>query len=197
MRTGRPRNMAESDTRSSAGIQHGQQPLPPRRDRSRLAAALAGAGSPPNTRSRRRREPRQRRRHLLCPLDVPLSLGEPAHGPCAQLRDHRCDRPGAAAARPPGAAPDGLGRLRSSGGECRDRAGRGSRRLDRCQHRPDAGPAAAPRPLDRLGPGSGHLPRRLLPLDPVAVPPVPRGGPGLPQRGHGQLGSDRSDRAGQ
>ncbi len=129
------------------------------------------------------------------PVDVPLPLGEPAHGPCAQLRDHRCDRPGAAHARPGGAAADGLGCLRPAGRERGDRAGRRPRRLDRPQHRLDAHPAAAAGPLDRLGAGSGHLPRRLLPLDPVAVPAVPRRRPGLSEGGHRELGPGGPDGA--
>ena len=53
-----------------------------------------------------------RRRRLLCPVDVSIPLGDAAHGSCAQLRDHRCDCPGAADARPTGAASDGMGCLR-------------------------------------------------------------------------------------
>ena len=42
-----------------------------------------------------------------------------------------------------------------------------------------------------------HLRPGVLPLDPVAVPEVPRAGPGLPQVLAGQLVPQRPDRAGQ
>ena len=62
---------------------------------------------------------------------------------------------------------------------------------------PHEGAAAAPRHQLRLGARAGHLPARLLPLEPVAVHPHVRARPGLPAALDGELVPDRPDRAGQ
>ena len=49
----------------------------------------------------------------------------------------------------------------------------------------------------RLGPGAGHLRPRILSLGAVVLYPPVRKGPGLQEKGRGQLVRDRPDRAGQ
>ena len=160
-------------------------PLQPDISGAEMATALAGAGTGPNARAQCRAF-----REFLCPVDVPLSLREPAHGACAQLRHYRCHRPLDAPKGQAGVASHGLGCLWTSSRKCRHRAGCGSSRLDRPQHRPDARATAAFGLIDRLVARSGDLPQRLLPLDPVAVFAISQRRSGVPQRSHRQLGPD-------
>ena len=59
--------------------------------------------------------------------------------------------------------------------------------VDVREHRADAPPVPLDGDSDRLGAGDRHLRPVLLPLEPVAVPQVVRGGTGLPRRGARQL----------
>ena len=59
------------------------------------------------------------------------------------------------------------------------------------------GPVAAPGDQLRLGPRAGHLPARLLPLEPVAVHAHVRAGPGISAPLDGELVPRRQHRAGQ
>ena len=56
---------------------------------------------------------------ILCPGNVPLSLGADSHGPCAQLHHRRRGGPVQAHAGLQRPAPHGLGRLRHARGKCR------------------------------------------------------------------------------
>ena len=65
------------------------------------------------------------------------------------------------------------------------------------EHRAHEGPAAAARDQLRLVARAGHLPARLLQVEPVAVPADVRARPRLPEAVDGELVSELPDRAGQ
>ena len=134
---------------------------------------------------------RQRRGHgpaqVLRARDAPLPVGRAAHGAPQELRGRRRGRPLPPPHRPPRPAPDRLRRVRAAGREPRDQDRRAPARLDRRVDRP------VPAPVPRVG-GLVRLVARVrdqrsarLPLDPVAVPALPRARAGLPQGGGGQL----------
>ena len=79
-------------------------------------AALAGGVERPRL-LRRARRAAGGRAQILRAGDVPLPLREDPHGACAQLHARRRGGALQAGARPPGDAPDGLGRLRPAGRE--------------------------------------------------------------------------------
>ncbi len=121
------------------------------------------SGAPPGTAADVfRADNRSRSAQILCAGDVPLSVGAPAHGPCAQLRHGRRGRPLQARARLQRAAPHGLGRLRPAGRERRHGARRRSGGLDLRQHRRHARRAEAAGPVDRLVARVRHLRSGLL-----------------------------------
>ncbi len=115
-----------------------------------------------------------------------------AHGPPPWLHRHRHLCPLSADDRPQRAVHDGLRRLRS--------ARRAVRRADRPapgyhhqrQHRQHAPPTAPPRAQPRPPPQHQHHRPRLLPLDPVDLPPNlqrlvrPRAEQGAPRRRSGR-----------
>ena len=91
-------------------------------------------------------------------------------------------------------APDGLRRVRPAGGERRHPRGRPPARRDRAQHRVDPRADGAHGLGDRLGPRPRHARARVLPLDAMALPPLLRARPRLPQGGAGQVVPERPDR---
>ena len=93
------------------------------------------------------------------------------------------------------AAADGLGRLRAARRERGDGQQRAARQVDLRQHRLHEEAAQVPGLRHRLGPRARHLPARVLPLEPVAVPAHAGAGPGLQDHRRGELGPGRSDRA--
>ena len=134
---------------------------------------------------------------VLLPRDVRVPLGPRARRPRAQLhhRRHRRAREAAAGVQRPASLR--LGRVRLAGGERRDQERHPSRDLDARQHRAHEGAAAAPRHQLRLGARAGHLPARLLPLEPVAVRPHVRARAGVSAPIDRELVSELSDGAGQ
>ena len=140
---------------------------------------------------------RRQRRTPLRVGHVPVPLGRPAHGPRRGLRHGRCRLPLLAPVRLRRHAPDRLGLLRPAGRERRHQAQRPPRRVDLRQHRHPGRQLQALRDLRRLGPPPAHLGPGVLPLDPVAVHPLLRKGPGLPQEPPGELVPEGPDRAGQ
>ena len=134
-------------------------------------------------------------RKVLLPVDVPVPERTAAHGARAQLHDRGRDRPAPEDAGTKRAPADGLGRLRTAGGECRHGQGRRPGRLDPRQHRLYAAPVAVTGLWHRLEPGACHLRAGVLPLEPVALPAPAGEGACLPDDRHGQLGSARPDGA--
>ena len=100
-----------------------------------------------------------------------------------------------AAARPRGAAPDGLRRVRPAGRERRDPRGRPSARGDRAQHRRDPPPDEADGLVDRLVARAVDRRPRVLPLDAVDLPAAVRARPGVQEGLAGQVVPGRPDRA--
>ena len=117
----------------------------PAGDRGEVAAGLgrrAGVRGPEPRPGRARGAPEQDVRGR----DAPLPVGRASHGACAQLHDRRRARSPAPAARDPGAAPDGIRRLRSA---CRERGDQG-----RCATRarsPSANIATIREQMQRMG----------------------------------------------
>ncbi len=138
---------------------------------------------------------RRRSRGLLRPGDAALPERRAAHGPSQELRARRRGRALQPPHRQEGPAPDGLRRLRPAGGEQRDQdrrpPARRDGRLDRLL------PAPVPRVghLDRLDARVRHARAALLQMDPVAVPAAVQARARLQERGLGQLGPGRGDRA--
>ena len=136
-------------------------------------------------------------REALRADDVPLPERRPAHG---SRRGFRAARRGGAllvAARLRGAEPDGLRLLRAERRERRDPRQRAPGDVHLRQHRHLDRVVQEVRHQLRLEPDPEHLGPGVLPLDPVAVPEVPRARAGLPQGEPGQLVPGRPDRAGQ
>ena len=129
--------------------------------------------------------------------DVPLPERRPAHGPRRGVRAARRGRALLVAEGLRGAEPDGVRLLRTERRERRDPRQRAPRDVHLRQHRHLDGVLQEVRHQLRLEPHPEHLRPRLLPLDPVAVPAVPRARAGLPQGEPGQLVPGRPDRAGQ
>ena len=158
-----------------------------------MAARLGGrAGlrrAQPRPRRGARREQDVRRR------DAPVPLGRAPHGAHAQLHDRRRARAPAAPPRRPGAAPDGLRRLRPARRERRHPRGGPPAAGDRAQHRVDPRADAPHGVGDRLVARALDARARVLPLDAMALPAVLREGPRLPQGGARQVVPERPDRA--
>ena len=91
-------------------------------------------------------------------------------------------------------APDGLRLVRPTGGERGHPRGRSSPRDRRAEHRAHPDRDEAPGLGHRLGPRDLRARGRVLPLDPVAVPEVLRGGPGLPESRTCPVVPERPDR---
>ena len=119
--------------------------------------------------------------------DAPVPLGRAPHGPPEELLGRRRRRPLPPPQRPPRHAPDGLRRVRPPRREPRDQDRRAPARLDRRLDRGLPAPDARVGDLDRLVARVRHQRSALLPLDPVALPALPRARPRVPQGGRGQL----------
>ena len=117
---------------------------------------------------------------VLLPRDVRVSVGARPRGPRAQLHHRRRDGTHQADARLQRAASVRLGRLRPAGRERRDQGRHPPRDVHPRQHRAHEGPAAAARHQLRLGARAGHVRRRVLQVEPVALHPDVREGAGLP-----------------
>ena len=153
-------------------------------------AGLGGAGPVP----RRRRLPAG---EALRADDVPLPERGPAHGSRRGLRPARRGGALLVAAGLRGAEPDGLRLVRAERRERRDPRQRAPGHVHLRQHRDVDRVVPEVRHQLRLEPDVQHLRPRVLPLDPVAVPAVPRARAGLPQGEPGQLVPGRPDGAGQ
>lgn len=155
-----------------------------------VAAAVGGAEP-----LRGGRGPRGHQAAQVHARHVPLPLRRPPHGARRGLRDRRRRR---ALLVPEGLqrpASDRVGLLRPARRERGHQAQRPPRRVDVQEHR-DAGELVqALRHLLRLVATPAHQRRGVLPLEPVAVHPLLRAGPGLPQGRPGQLVPAGPDRA--
>ncbi len=94
-------------------------------------------------------------------------------------------------------AADGLGCVRPAGRKRRHAKRRAAGQMDARQHRLHEAPAQIAGAGDRLATRSGHLRSGVLPLEPMAVPADARGRHRLSAHRRRELGSGRSDRAGQ
>ncbi len=157
-----------------------------------MAAAL-GCG-PRNVCGRARN---LRQAQVLRAGDAALPQRPVAHGTRAQLLHWRRARPPHVDARLQRAASHGVGCLWAAGRERRAQAQYPSARVDALEHRRHEGADGAARPGLRLGHRGHHLPARVLPLEPVVLPPHVREGPGLPQKEQGELVPGVRHRAGQ
>ena len=175
----------------SEEISCGRRALRPPAGGAQVGGGLGGAGALPERPQRHQPPP------LLRPRHVPLPLGRPAHGPPGGVLGRRRDRQAQVDAGLQRAAPDRLGRLRPAGRERGHQARGPPQALDLPEHRRPAGHLPPAGDLVRLVAGADHLRPGLLPLDPVAVPPLLRARPGLPQGLAGQLVPQRPDGAGQ
>ena len=128
---------------------------------------------------------------------VPVPQRRPAHGPCRGDRAARRDRAVLVAARLRGAQPDGLGLVRVARGERRDPQQRAPGGVHLRQHRDPVRVVPAVRVGFDWTRRLQHQRPGVLPVDPVAVPEVPRARAGLPQEQPGELVPERPDRAGQ
>ena len=142
-----------------------------------------------------RRARGRRAAEVLLPVHVPVPERPPAHGPRAQLHDRRRARALHAHAGMQRPAADGLGRLRPAGRERRDRERRAARAVDAREHRAHEGPAQVARLRHRLVARARDLRRRLLQVEPVAVPADAGTRHRLQDDRHGQLGPGGPDRA--
>ena len=123
--------------------------------------------------------PREQPAQILCARNVPLSLGQSAHGACAQLLHRRCFGQGQENAGLQRPAPHRLGRLRPA---CRKRCHQAQYppcQLDLFQHCQHARPDEAPWLQLRLGKRARHLPSRILPLGTALLHQIPGKGPAL------------------
>ena len=128
--------------------------------------------------------------------DVPLPVGRPAHRPLVHQDADRRARPLPAHERPQRLLPHRLRRLRAAGRERRHQERRPPgdwtmRNIEnmRRQFRTHGRDV-------RLGERGRHLPARLLPLEPVVLPALPRGRPGLSPDGARRLVPQGPGRAG-
>ena len=104
-------------------------------------------------------------------------------------------RPLPAHAREERPAADGLGRLRPARRERGHRQRRAAGEVDLRQHRLHAPAVEVARARDRLEPRARHLPARVLPLEPVAVPAHAREGHRLQDHRRRELGPGGPDGA--
>src|ERR1035438_7176020 len=153
---------------------YAREALRPYLDRIEVARALA---------ERRflqgRREFRQA--EVLRSGDAALPQRHAAHRPHTQLFDRRCAGPLQVDAWLQRAAPHGLGRLRTAGGERRHRQPAAAARVDHAEYRRDEEDPSPLRLQLRLGPRSLHLRARVLSLEPVVLPEDAGARPSLPQ----------------
>ena len=160
--------------------------------RSSRAGSACGSRSAPGTSTTRPTSA-----DLLRARDAAVPQRRAAHRPPQGLLGRRRGRALPPPHRPPRAAADGLRRLRAAGREPRDHDGPASARLDERGDRAVQAPVPRVGHLDRLVARVRHPRAALLPLDAVDLPAALRARPGLPQRGGGQVVSERPDRAGQ
>ena len=120
---------------------------------------------------------------VLFPDDVPVSQRGSAHR--TLVHDDGVGRQGPVPqdAGTQRVLPHRLRRLRAAGRERRDPARHPPISVDDGQHRADAGAAALDGGDVRLVAGGRHLPPRVLHVEPVVLPEVPRSRPGLPGDG--------------
>ena len=154
-----------------------------------------GIFATPNPSARQRRSGGQA--EILRAGDVPLSVGAHPYGPRPQLHDGRRGGAGEAGDGLCRAASDGLGRLRHAGRERGHRAQGPSQGLDLPEHRGDEGAIEVDGAVARLEPRDRDLRPGLLPAPAEDVPRFPARRPGRAAKIEGELGSGRSDGAGQ
>ena len=100
---------------------------------------------------------------------LPYPIGAAAHGARSQLLHWRRAGPLQVDGGRNVLHPDGVGRVRASGGECGAEKQHASARMDALEHRGHAAADAAPGPELRLADGDCHLPAGILPLEPVVL----------------------------
>jgi hypothetical protein len=105
----------------------------------------------------------------------PYPVGRHPHRPLVHHHADRRDRPLPPDARRERVPADRLRCVRSPGRERRDQEQHQPARLDDVEHRQHAAPAADDGRDVRLGGGGRHRRSRVLPLEPVVLPPVPEG----------------------
>ena len=188
---------ASARTRSDAPRSYplrrdGRPPLRPVRDRAPLAEGVGGRAHL-GGRQRLRRPTAE----VLRARDAAVPQRRAAHRAPEGLLRGRRRRALPSAHGTPGAAPDGLRRVRPARREPRDPHRPASPRVDRGGDRllPEAVPRVGH--LDRLDARVRHARAALLPLDAVDLPPAVQARPRVPQGVRGQLGPGRGDRAGQ
>ena len=132
---------------------------------------------------------------VLLPRDVRVPVGPGPRRTRPQLHDWRRRRPPEAHAGRQRPASVRMGCVRHAGRERRHQEQPAPGAVDARQHRAHEGAVAAPRHQLRVGPRTGHVPARLLPLEPVAVHPHVRARPGVSPALDRQLVPELPDRA--
>ena len=126
--------------------------------------------------------------------DAAVSVGRDAHGPRPRVLDHRRARPLCAQARIRRFASFRLGCLRASCRECRHQGGCPPGGAHSAQHRFLQGGRDLTGHLGGLVDRDHHLRSRVLPLEPVVLPPHARARHRLPAPRQGELLSARQYR---
>src|SRR5579872_2682126 len=144
----------------------------PQDDRAPLAGTLGGACPLPGPR-------RLAQAEVLHARDAALPIGRSPRRSRQELHAGRRRRAHDAHARLQRAAPDGLGRLRPSGGERGYPAGHRSGALDPAEHRQHAAPAPPAGNVVRLVARDRHVRPGVLPLESVVLSQDVRAGTGL------------------
>ncbi len=165
--------------------------LRPQADRAQVAAAVGRRAHMGGLQRARRAA------QVLRAGDAALPLGRAAHRTSEGLFGGRRDRPLPAPQRLPRGAPARLRRVRPARREPRHPHGPAPARVHRDLDRRVSAPVRELGHLDRLDARVRHARAALLPLDAVDLPAPVRAGPGLPQRGRGQLVPQGPDGAGQ
>ena len=173
--------------RTTSRTPHPDRALRPDDDRAALAGALGRARAVSDG------PLRHRAAQVLPADDVPVSVGRHPHRPLVHHHADRRDRPLPSDARRERVPADRLRCVRAAGRERRDQEQHQPARLDDVEHRQHAPPAADDGRDVRLGGGGRHRRSRLLPLEPVVLPPVPEGRPRLPPDVAGRLVPQRRD----
>ena len=145
-----------------------------------MAGSLGKEGPVP------RRYPAGRREEVRA-RDAAVSVGRDAHGPRPRVLDHRRARPLCAQARIRRLASFRLGCLRASCRERRHQGGCPPGGAHSAQHRLLQGGRDLAGHLGGLVDRDHHLRSRVLPLEPVVLPPHARAGHRLPPACQGQL----------
>ena len=179
--------VTETPARTHRRRSHPDRALRPDDDRAALAGALGRARAVSDG------PLRHRAAQVLPADDVPVSLGRHPHRPLVHHHADRRDRPLPSDARRERVPADRLRCVRTPGRERRDQEQHQPARLDDVEHRQHAAPAADDGRDVRLGGGGRHRRSRLLPLEPVVLPPVPEGRPRLPPDLAGRLVPQRRD----